>query len=217
VPQTTSDEGVVKLFEIFKPIKVGLRDRAFRILPGADLFKHSFLWDAKLEEAPIKEDLYVLDKLWTVHSYGYQGMFKPSIAEVMQQIPKAYSKLKLVYFETVGPEDASDLNLWVDHVQAGVHVAKTTLYLPEPTGDVMARYWHEHPEMLRMERRVTGAMSAVRWLENLDLKDRMHAMRFFCQRCGKRLKNGKLNTGVLDLDMDPPDENYCEEHSPDKE
>jgi len=209
VPEGVSQEGINKLAKIFKPIKIK-GDKAFLI--KTDDLDNSFLWDADKHLKPYDGSLYTLYKFHSVHSYGYQGMFKPSITEVLQQVPKIYTMLKEVFFEVIGPEDAHDLNMWIEHVRSGVHVATTTLYLPEPTLEVMAQLYHEHPESLRMETRFTPAMSAVRWMDTMEDKERLETMRFYCRTCGKRLGSEEK---PLDLGMTPPEQNYCVQCEPD--
>ncbi len=214
VPEGISQDGIRKLFEVFKPIKIGAKGRAFRIKPGADLFTQAFLWDAKLEDDPIKEDLYLLKKTFTVHSYGAPSLFKPSINEVLQQAPMNYSKLPRVYFEVAGPEEAEDMNLWIEHIQKGVHVATTSFYIPlknDQRGlDVILNYFNDHPEMLSREDRQTPTQSAVMWLEALDPDERAYALRHFCRVCGVR-----LNNVLIDSLKEPPFDNYCDTHAPD--
>lgn len=202
VPAITSDEAE-RLFKTIKPIRIK-GDKAF-LITTKDL-NNSFLWNAEKESKPYKGDLYVLDRLHTVHSYGYHGMFKPSITEVLAQIPKQYTYLKEVYFETVGPEDAHDLNLWIEHVHAGVHVARTVLYVPEPSMHLLSALWHSHPETLNMSANHEGpATSAIRWLEAMKPEDRVVALRFFCQKCGELLGQ----TTPIETDPNKPAITIC--------
>ncbi len=188
VPPITSDEAET-LSKIFKPIKIEDNKAELIQQEGIDLFRHSFLWSPKLN--PYKGDLFTLDSFWSVHDYGYQGIFKPSLAEVYAQIPACYHKLELCYFETIGPEDCHDLNLWIDHVNAGVHVAKTILYLPEPTGRVMAKYWYENKDMLNLTCGGTKSeLSATRFLDSMHPDARLEVMANYCPMCGNRKKEG---------------------------
>jgi hypothetical protein len=60
-----------------------------------------------------------------LHRYGYHGFFKPSIAEVLCQMPAG---LDADFFEVIGPETAEDLNNELDALKAGFHVATTIFY-----------------------------------------------------------------------------------------
>jgi hypothetical protein len=90
-----------------------------------DLKNVSFIWSPK----PTKEarGLKKLQVITTYHTYGYHGMFKPSIAEVLTQIPQDLTG-RVVAFEVKGPETAEDLNKHPVELNEGFHVAETTLY-----------------------------------------------------------------------------------------
>jgi len=205
VPQTTSAD-IKKLAKIFKPVKIK-GDKAF-LINCKDL-ENSFLWNAEENLKPYKGDLFTLYKFHSVHSYGYQGMFKPSITEVLAQIPGIYHFLKEAYFETVGPEDANDLNMWIEHIHAGVHVATTTLYTPEPSLDLMMKVYREHPESLSREGHVTNIVSAVRWMEAMKPEERLLAMRFFCHKCGVLL--GTRERPITCDEVAPTGSEFCDE------
>lgn len=93
----------------------------------------AFTWNPTLEgEAP--SDLPVLAKIRTLHTYGYYGLFKPSLAEVLAQIP-ADLVGKVTAFETHGPQTADDFYRDAETkaaFDAGFHTAETTLYGGEP-------------------------------------------------------------------------------------
>lgn len=90
------------------------------------VFSSSFVWDAKPTDAP-SADTRILNKVFTLHTFGYHGFFKPSIAEVIRQIPQDLLPV-VSYFLVEGPDDVHDLNLQPDAFNAGFHRAKTTLY-----------------------------------------------------------------------------------------
>jgi len=93
-----------------------------------DHFKQSFSMGVDnediLEEA---EGLVYVDKIETLHTFGYYGFFKPSVAEVIQQIPEELLG-KVSYFVIDGPHDRYDLGRRMEELNAGFQVAKTTLY-----------------------------------------------------------------------------------------
>lgn len=115
-----------------------IRERAERIKPvvrfkgvphyiePVDLFTTAFTWDPKA--AGRADGLIPLADITTYHTYGYYAFFKPSIAEVVAQIPKGMLD-KAVAFEIVErPESADDLNDEREALNAGYHVATTRLY-----------------------------------------------------------------------------------------
>ncbi|OVE74468.1 hypothetical protein BVX95_02370 [archaeon D22] len=57
----------------------------------------AFTWDPKPKERA--DGLIELAQINTLHTYGYHGFFKPSVAEVLSQIPQEYLS-DVVAFET---------------------------------------------------------------------------------------------------------------------
>jgi len=92
----------------------------------------SYLWNAK----PVKmaAGLATLTDITTYHTYGYHGFFKPSIAEVIAQIPEKHID-RIMAFEIIeSPETADDLNLHLQELNEGYHVAVTRLYRKKHAG-----------------------------------------------------------------------------------
>jgi hypothetical protein len=98
--------------------------KLFHIKP-VDPRKIAFTWDPKLREEAT--GLVELTTIRTLHGFGYHGFFKPSIAEVLTQIPDDLVP-RVVAFSTEGPGAASDLNEDLLALDAGYHVGTTTLY-----------------------------------------------------------------------------------------
>lgn len=124
VPKTRTDDQITDLNRLLRPVmktKLGYRE----IKTPKSLFTFSYIWDPKLN-LPIL-NLEKVDEFYTVHGYGYPGFFKPSIAEVLQQIPEKYTS-DYHYYEIAGPECADDLNQWKKQLNAGVHVAIATVF-----------------------------------------------------------------------------------------
>lgn len=87
----------------------------------------AYTWDAK-KRAPAPA-LKPLREIRTYHTYGYYGFFKPSIAEVLAQIPADVID-QVTEFEIVQrPKEAKDLNEEKRALDAGFHVATTVLYV----------------------------------------------------------------------------------------
>ncbi len=86
----------------------------------------AYTWEPKhTKEA---RGLQPIRDITTLHTYGFYGFFKPSIAEVLAQIPEDILD-SVVAFEIVKhPETADDLNKDIDALNAGFHVATTRLY-----------------------------------------------------------------------------------------
>ena len=72
-------------------------------------------------------NLYVIDHIYTLHSYDCSGFFKPKLAEVCEMIP-AGLQASMCAFETVGPRGSADFNRQRSAIQRGYHVGVTILY-----------------------------------------------------------------------------------------
>lgn len=80
-----SDEVLNQRAEHIKPIiKEG---SAFYLLDPRHLRNMSFTWDPKYGD-PVSSTMYEIARIETSHTCGYIGMFKPSVAEVLAQIPE---------------------------------------------------------------------------------------------------------------------------------
>jgi len=121
IPQI-SDEQIQALRHIHPVEQSG---RGWIEMKWPDPRRASFLWNP--EPSGVREDLQEICRVRTLHTFGYHGFFKPSIAEVLAQIPPELLGA-VVAFETKGPETAEDLNKNIDALNAGFQVAETILY-----------------------------------------------------------------------------------------
>lgn len=103
-------------------------NKLFYIKPPKDLAKTPFLWEPKMngEASNLKPVITIM----TLHQFGYYGLFKPSIAEVLAQMPVELEN-QAVAFEVSGPKTVDDLNKDIEALSAGYHVASTTFYAME--------------------------------------------------------------------------------------
>jgi hypothetical protein len=72
------------------------------------------------------EGLVAAKTVITLHTFGYQGIFKPSIAEVLAQAPDDLHEY--IAFSIAGPDDVDDLNRDRAALDAGFRVATVTYY-----------------------------------------------------------------------------------------
>lgn len=131
-------ERIKELAERIKPVvRFALGEKGlFRSSEGhpyhieqVDPFRIAYMWTPK--PAGKATSLKPLCEITTYHTYAYYGFFKPTIAEVLAQIPAEHLD-KVVAFEIVGgPETADDLNREPEALNAGYHVATTRLYAKE--------------------------------------------------------------------------------------
>lgn len=100
-----------------------------RTIHPVDLRNQSYLWDPNFAGDPIPiEDLEVIGHFRCLHTYGYHGMFKPSVAEVLCQIPVSLME-GAAWFEIVEqPKTAEDLHLEEKALNEGFHVSTVAVY-----------------------------------------------------------------------------------------
>ncbi len=91
----------------------------------------AYTWDpSPVEKAT---DLVVICDVTTFHKWGYYGLFKPSIAEVLGMIPEGMTDIVVAFEIVERPETADDLNRFSIALNAGYHVARPRLYAKEQT------------------------------------------------------------------------------------
>ena len=119
-----SDEVLEERYAKIQPLLK--RDgKLFSIQRPIDLRNQSFIWDPKIgnEVKGLKE----IAQVKTLHTYGYYGIFKPSIAEVLSQVPE-YLLDQVVAFHLDGPDTVNDLNKFREELNMGFHVGFATFY-----------------------------------------------------------------------------------------
>ncbi len=113
-----SDERLEELSKRIKPV-VRLDGKLYYIRE-VNLRETAFTWSPKLKEEA--KGLEELIRIRTYHTYGYPGFFKPSIAEVLSQIPKRHL-LHTSAFEIPVHVTDSEPKLCGEY-----HIARTILY-----------------------------------------------------------------------------------------
>ena len=125
-----SDERLHELHARIKPVVRGAATKKGAVRHGGgdlyfiqdvDLRGIAFTWDPVLTQPA--EGLKELARIETYHTCGYYGFFKPSIAEVLAQIPSKYLDHCVAYECGVGSLDTSNI---VDGGSA--HCVTTVLY-----------------------------------------------------------------------------------------
>lgn len=94
----------------------------------ANLRRVSYTWSPKPSKPVEEGSLNPLTDIRTYHTWAYYGFFKPTIAEVLAQIPESQIE-DVVAFEIIdSPKTAADLNKESVALNDGYHVATTRLY-----------------------------------------------------------------------------------------
>ena len=101
-------------------------DGVLYYIKSVDPFNIAFTWDAKPKWRARR--LEKLADITTYHTWGYYGFFKPSIAEVLAQIPEEYLGQAVAFEIIERPESMDDLSDQWDIVNEGYHRATTRIY-----------------------------------------------------------------------------------------
>ncbi len=96
----------------------------------SDIVGRSYTWDPK---NPVEDTVErtVIGEITTYHGYGYYGMFKPSVGEVLAQIPSNLLKKVTAFAIVKQPEERSDMFDGGEAYRAlnmGYHMATTRLF-----------------------------------------------------------------------------------------
>ena len=94
------------------------------------LSDQSYIWNRDTDKRNIvhKEDLEVVEDFICLHGYGYYGLFKPSIHEVLAQLPEKSIK-EADYFEIIeSPVTREDVFKYTDVLNAGYHATVVRTY-----------------------------------------------------------------------------------------
>jgi hypothetical protein len=127
IPEMDQSE-IVKWYQNISPIvKDSGKSRYLRRLSDEELSKVAYTWlkkESDYEDAVDYSNLEVLAELQMLHQCGWYGFFKPSVAEVIRQIPKEFLP-QTVAFEIIHQKDLND---YKKEVNAGFHVSTVRLY-----------------------------------------------------------------------------------------
>lgn len=116
------DDELAQRNSVLRPLVV--RDgKLFGVAEQSDLRGVSYAWAATTTEAT---GLVAEKTVVTLHRFGYVGLFKPSVAEVLAQAPEDWSNF--VAYSVEGPDNADEIGREHLAYKADFHVAVTTYY-----------------------------------------------------------------------------------------
>ena len=118
------DAEIVRRLETVRPVVMHAGRLWWIEIP--DVRNTAFTWEPR--RTAIAAGLRYVGSVRTLHTYGAPVLFKPSIAEVLAQIP---DRPDIAAFLVEGPEDVADLNREHAALDAGFHVATTLLFARE--------------------------------------------------------------------------------------
>lgn len=127
-----------RVYKINKCSDEELNRRAERIRPlvsysdGLWFIKPQHLTDVAYLWKPTKDikapEMQVIGQFRCLHTYGHPSLFKPSIAEVLWQIPEEMLDRAKAFELTTAPRNSDDLNAASDALNQGFHVSTINVY-----------------------------------------------------------------------------------------
>ena len=122
VPEITEEKLMCLVYKIIPVIRKGNK---LYLIELPDLRNTAYTWEPKITKE--SDTLEEVTRIKTNHYCGYYGFFKPSIAEVLAQIPEDLIG-KIDAFEIIGDIDSgTDTEVKIFNEGNG-HLATTILY-----------------------------------------------------------------------------------------
>ena len=127
-----SDEELWERYKLVKPL-VKDDNKLFHLkVYNIEMLRHqSFIWNSKndLAEQVDPSKVKELDEFPCYHSYGYYGLFKPTIAEVLQQFPDDILLEANAFYISKFPQSMQELKEQEDIINLGCHKTKVKALL----------------------------------------------------------------------------------------
>lgn len=138
IPPIT-DEELMRRYLKIKPIaEIGSQKYWLKTYSIDEMRNTSYFWNLFSDRRePVSDELSCHDHedFKCLHSYGSHGIFKPSIAEILAQIPEnALKHFTIDAFEIIdNPASSGNLKKFREAMECGYHTSVVRLYIrPEP-------------------------------------------------------------------------------------
>ena len=132
IPEITDEELKTRYKRIKPVVEIEGKKYLLREYTQEELRGKSYLWDMeqdKREEIDIDEYAPLVDyDFECIHKYGYYAFFKPSIAEVLAQIPEDLVGLVDLFEIIEEPKTTEDFSKNKIVFYNGYHISKVRLY-----------------------------------------------------------------------------------------
>ena len=126
-----SDSRLIELYKTLKPIvEIDEMKYFLREFTLHELRRTSYIWserEDKTEQVDLSR-LESIDEFPCLHTCGYYGLFKPSIAEVLAQMPENLIGTANTFEIVESPETREDVFRYPEVVNNGFHLSKVKAY-----------------------------------------------------------------------------------------
>ena len=125
------DKRLKELYQLLKPIvTIDEMKYLLREFTLQELRNQSYIWNRHEDKRDIVDPsrLETIDDFLCLHTWGYYGLFKPSIAEVLSQAPESVIEQANTFEIIESPETREDVFKYKEVIDNGFHLSKVRAY-----------------------------------------------------------------------------------------
>lgn len=125
------DKRLKELYQLLKPIvTIDEMKYLLREFTLQELRNQSYIWNRHEDKRDVVDSnkLETVDDFLCLHTWGYYGLFKPSIAEVLSQAPESVIEQANTFEIIESPETREDVFKYKEVIDNGFHLSKVRAY-----------------------------------------------------------------------------------------
>ena len=125
------DNRLKELYQLLKPIvTIDEMKYLLREFTLQELRNQSYIWNRHEDKRDVVDPnkLETVDDFLCLHTWGYYGLFKPSIAEVLSQAPESVIEQANTFEIIESPETREDVFKYKEVIDNGFHLSKVRAY-----------------------------------------------------------------------------------------
>ena len=125
------DNRLKELYKLLKPIvTIDEMKYLLREFTLQELRNQSYIWNRAEDKRDVVDPskLETVDDFLCLHTWGYYGLFKPSIAEVLSQAPENVIEQANTFEISESPETREDVYKYKKVIDNGFHLSKVRAY-----------------------------------------------------------------------------------------
>ena len=125
------DNRLKELYKLLKPIvTIDEMKYLLREFTLQELRNQSYIWNRAEDKRDVVDPskLETVDDFLCLHTWGYYGLFKPSIAEVLSQAPENVIEQANTFEIIESPETPEDVFKYKKVIDNGFHLSKVRAY-----------------------------------------------------------------------------------------
>jgi hypothetical protein len=126
-----NDKRLKELYQLLKPIvTIDEMKYLLREFTLQELRNQSYIWNRHEDKRDVIDPnkLETVDDFLCLHTWGYYGLFKPSIAEVLSQAPESVIEQANTFEIIERPETREDVFKYKEVIDNGFHLSKVRAY-----------------------------------------------------------------------------------------